>query len=338
MNAEDFREAFKTEIKDVLARAERQYSLSDEEVGRAVYASVSKYLPEAMAGNRPSGDSSKNGKMAASREPAAREAAASSEIRAFMESLNGEDLCLAVACAKGDEAAWENFFRDYRSYLISIARSVTQDPGAAEQLADSTFAELYGLRESAGARVSKFSFYSGRGSLRGWLRAVVLQLSADLHRKTSRFVQTEEPEDLERIATAAVQPTRPAAETEFIGRRYRSAVSEALRLAVGQIEPRERLLLSHYYYDEMTMREIGRIFGVHEATICRWLTKVQTRVRKLVEKGLAREHRFNRQQVKEAIDFASEAADISIGEYLFASISSDKTSRKDAGHNEKAVF
>src|SRR5580704_8565152 len=79
MNAEDFREAFKTEIKDVLARAERQYSLSDEEVGRAVYASVSKYLPEAMAGNRQSrGDPSKNGKIAASRE-----AAGSNEIRAF---------------------------------------------------------------------------------------------------------------------------------------------------------------------------------------------------------------------------------------------------------------
>jgi RNA polymerase sigma-70 factor (ECF subfamily) len=334
MNAEDFREAFKTEIKDVLACGARQYSLSDEEVGRAIYSSVSKYLPETMAGDRRAGgDPSKNGKMAASRE-----AVGFAEISAFIESLNGEDLCLAVACAKGDEAAWEDFFRDYRSYLISIARSVTQDAGAAEQLADSTFAELYGLRESGGARVSKFSFYSGRGSLRGWLRAVVLQLSADLHRKTSRFVQTDEPEDLDRIAAAAVHPAPPAAETEFVGRRYRTAVSEALRLAVGQIEPRERLLLSHYYYDEMTMREIGRIFGVHEATICRWLTKVQSRVRKLVEKGLARDHRFNRRQVKEAVEFAAEAADISIGEYLFASISSDRRSVKDADRKENAAI
>ena len=36
---------------------------------------------------------------------------------------------------------------------------------------------LYGLRESAGVRVSKFSFYSGRGSLRGWLRAVASAIS-----------------------------------------------------------------------------------------------------------------------------------------------------------------
>src|SRR6185369_13274182 len=102
-------------------------------------------------------------------------------------------------CAKGDDSAWDDFFKEYRSYLVSVARTMTQDAGAAEQLADSTFAELYGLRESGGARVSKFSFYSGRGSL----RAVVFQLSADHHRQSSRLVQTEEPEDMDRLAHAA---------------------------------------------------------------------------------------------------------------------------------------
>jgi RNA polymerase sigma-70 factor len=327
MTAEEFREAFKTEICGALARAEKRYSLSDQDVADALYSSARKYVPEITAGNVSSGDPSKNGKVSASH-----------EVSGYLESLNLEDLCLAAACAKGDETAWEDFFREYRSYLISIARSVTQDAGSAEQLADSTFGELYGLRESAGTRVSKFSFYSGRGSLRGWLRAVVLQLSADSHRKSSRFVQTEEPEDLDRIASAAVPKARPAAETEFIGRGYRTAVAEALKQAVNQIEPRERLLLSHYYYDEMTMREIGRVFGVHEATICRWLTKVQTRVRKLVEKGLARDHRFNRRQVQEAVEFAAESADINIGEFLFATISSDRGSLKDAEPKEKAAI
>jgi len=58
--------------------------------------------------------------------------------------------------------------RDYRSYMVSVARTMTQDAGAAEQLADSTFAELYGLRESGGARSASFVLL-GRGSLRGWL-------------------------------------------------------------------------------------------------------------------------------------------------------------------------
>ena len=177
----------------------------------------------------------------------------------YCESINASDLCLAVACAKGDDAAWEDFYRDYRSYLINIARTMTQDAGAAEHLADSTFAELYGLRESGGARVSKFSFYSGRGSLRGWLRAVVFQLSADHHRQTSRLVQTEEPEDMDRLIFADDNPgARHARELPFIRERYREAVADALRRAIGELEDRERLLLAYYYYDEMTLREIGR--------------------------------------------------------------------------------
>jgi RNA polymerase sigma-70 factor, ECF subfamily len=205
-------------------------------------------------------------------------------------------------------------------------------------LADSTFAELYGLRESGGSRVSKFSFYSGRGSLRGWLRAVVFQLSADHHRQSSRLVQTEEPEDMDRIALAAEKPERrTATDLGYVRDRYREAVVASLRRAIEDLEPRERLLLAYYYYDEMTLREIGHVFDVHEATISRWLTKVQRRVRKLVEKGLARDHRFNRREVAEAIELAAEQMDIAVGDYLLESVSADRKREQPAPNPGGAV-
>ena len=193
MTVDEFQQAFQKEIQELLARIEQRYSVTDAEMTCAVHASAKKYLAgtlEQTSGNP--------GPTAESRKGA----------QEFLASLNANDLCLAAACAKGDDAAWEDFFREYRGYLLSVARTMTQDAGAAEQLADSTFAELYGLRETAGARVSKFSFYSGRGSLRGWLRAVVFQLSADHHRQTSRLVQTEEPEEMDRMALAAEKPER----------------------------------------------------------------------------------------------------------------------------------
>src|SRR6266850_705554 len=285
MTVDEFQHAFKSEIKGLLARIERRYSVSDAEVTCAVHASAKKYLADTLD------------QTSANPGPSAESRKTTGE---FLASLNADDLCLATACAKGDDTAWEDFFREYRSYLLSVARTMTQDAGAAEQLADSTFAELYGLRETAGARVSKFSFYSGRGSLRGWLRAVVFQLSADHHRQTSRLVQTEEPEEMDRLAHAAEKPPiKSTTDLDFVRDRYRDAVAQALRRAIGDLESRERLLLAYYYYDEMTLREIGQLFDVHEATISRWLTKVQKRIRKLVEKGLARDHRFNRREVSE---------------------------------------
>ena len=310
MTVDEFQQAFKNEITELLARIEHRYSITDDDMTGVVYTSAKKYLADALSqasGNPgPSSD--------------ARKASAD-----FLTSLNANDLCLAAACAKGDDAAWEDFFREYRSYLLSVARTMTQDAGAAEVLADSTFAELYGLRETDGARVSKFSFYSGRGSLRGWLRAVVFQLSADHHRQTSRLVQTEEPEEMDRIAHAAEKPApKLTTDLDFVRDRYRNAVAASLRRAIGDLDSRERLLLAYYYYDEMTLREIGQLFVVHEATISRWLTKVQKHVRKLVEKSLARDHSFNRREVAEAIELAAEQLDLTVGDYLLESVSSDR--------------
>src|SRR5215510_5081932 len=209
MKVEDFQKAFAREIGEVLSRVQRPYGVGLEEMGTALYSSARKYLGETIEQT--------TGNPGPSAE--ARQAAAE-----YFGSLNADDLCLAVACAKGNDSAWEDFFKDYRSYLVNIARTMTQDAGAAEQLADSTFAELYGLRESGGARVSKFSFYSGRGSLRGWLRAVVFQLSADHHRQTSRLVQTEEPEDMDRIAhTTEKTERKPTGQPEYVRQRYHEA-------------------------------------------------------------------------------------------------------------------
>lgn len=311
MTVEEFRKAFSKEINYALANIERRYNVTDDEMTLAIHSSAKKYLSDVI-------DQTTGNPGPA---PAARKA-----VEEFLSSVNIEDLCLATACARGDDTAWEDFFRDYRSYLVNIARTMTQDAGAAELLADSTFAELYGLRESGGTRVSKFSFYSGRGSLRGWLRAVVFQLSADSHRQTSRFVQTEEAEDMDRLALAADNSpsTAGAGDMEFVRQRYRAGVSDGLRRAIGELEQRERLLLAYYYYDEMTLREIGQLFHVHEATISRWLTKVQKRIRKLVEKSLTRDHKFNRREVSEAIELAAEEMNANVREYLYSSASSDR--------------
>ncbi|HXG91271.1 MAG TPA: sigma-70 family RNA polymerase sigma factor [Blastocatellia bacterium] len=321
MTVEEFQQSFRNEIEEIQARITRRYSVSFDEIAAALHASAKKYLMDVL------------NQTTANPGPTAE---ARSAARDYFASLNLDDLCLAIACAKGDDAAWEDFYRDYRSYLINIARTMTQDAGAAEQLADSTFAELYGLRESSGARVSKFSFYSGRGSLRGWLRAVVFQLSADQHRQSSRLVQTEEPEDIERLAHA-IEPAerQPTSELAYIRERYRAAVADSLERAMAELEARDRLLLAHYYYDEMTLREIGRMFDVHEATISRWLTKIQKRVRKLVEKSLARDHRFNRREIAEALELAAATLDLNVRDYLVQP-ASEGASASDSSKARKA--
>ena len=89
MTVDEFQHAFGSEIEGLLARIERRYSVSDEEVTSAVHASARKYLVDKMD------------QVSGAPGPSVEARKAATE---FLSSLNADDLCLATACAKGDSS------------------------------------------------------------------------------------------------------------------------------------------------------------------------------------------------------------------------------------------
>jgi RNA polymerase sigma-70 factor len=232
-------------------------------------------------------------------------AAAPAEIDQFFDALHADDLCLIVACERGDQAAWNDLVERFGATVRSAARSASSNEDAAEDLAQSIWAELHGLRVRADGRpAGKLSYYSGRGSLGGWLRAVVGQLAIDQHRKTSRLVQTEEDADFDRLARAsnrgeeafssAQAPSNP--ESALAEQRAAGDVEAALASAVSELAPEDRLLVKLYYFDGLRLREAGAVLGVHEATASRRLTRVQGEIRKRVEAILMKEHGWTKSE------------------------------------------
>src|SRR6266511_4196472 len=104
-----------------------------------------------------------------------------------MESSHGADLELARQCAAGDEKAWERFMLEYRPVLYRAAQAL--DPsGSARELADSLYADLYGLHGAEGNKRSLFRYFQGRSSLATWLRAVLTQRYVD-HLRVQRRLE-----------------------------------------------------------------------------------------------------------------------------------------------------
>ncbi|MGA7292755.1 MAG: hypothetical protein WBW85_09480, partial [Terriglobales bacterium] len=126
----------------------------------------------------------------------------------FCAALRLEELALARACAAGNERAWHDFISRYRQKLHSMALHITRDGVHAAELADSLFADLYGVNARDGARSSKLVFYNGRGSLEGWLRTVLAQEFVNRYRKQKRTVSLEEQTD--EGAQFAAAPPEPA--------------------------------------------------------------------------------------------------------------------------------
>ena len=222
------------------------------------------------------------------------------EIAKFIDELQADDLCLIVACERGDEKAWGELVERFTPTVRSAARSASSNEDAAEDLAQSIWAELYGLRtRSDGRPASKLAYYSGRGSLAGWLRAVVAQLAVDVFRKQSKLVQTEEDADFDRLAQEVNRDGQPALagvgvqnqnpEESMSNRFARNELQQALSTSVQELNAEDRLLVKLYYFDNLRLREAGAVLGVHEATASRRLTRIQTDLRKRVSEILVGE-------------------------------------------------
>ena len=108
---------------------------------------------------------------------------AEDSISSCISNLKAAELCLAIACEKGDESAWRAFDSEYRHIMQGAARALTKDEAEAEDLIQFVFGELYGVRLDGDRRLSKLAHYAGRGSLGGWLRAVIYQAFIDRKRQ-----------------------------------------------------------------------------------------------------------------------------------------------------------
>jgi len=240
------------------------------------------------------------------------------EIAKFIDELQADDLCLIIACERGDEHAWNDLVERFTTTVRSAARSASSNEDAAEDLAQSIWAELYGLRtRKDGAPASKLAYYSGRGSLAGWLRAVVGQLAVDTFRKQSRLVQTEEDADLDRLAHdaslgegQAVLASIPTPEESMSNRFAQADMQQALNTAVQELAAEDRLLVKLYYFDNLRLREAGAVLGVHEATASRRLTRIQTDLRKRVAKILIDERGWTQTETEKSFAEVAQHLDI----------------------------
>lgn len=194
----------------------------------------------------------------------------------FLRMLHLEELVLARACADGNERAWEVFLTRYRATLYESAYKIAKEESAARALADSLYAELYGVDSKGQQRESKLRYYHGRGSLQGWLRTIVAQEYVNRYRSAKRETSLDAILD-EGAQFAARDPEVPVVDER---------VEAAIRTELAALDGEERLLLVSYYLDRRTLAEIAKLQRVHESTISRKLERVTSALRKRITKRM----------------------------------------------------
>ncbi len=247
------------------------------------------------------------------------------EIMEFIDSLRADDLCLIIACERGDETAWGDIVLNFDSSVKSAAYKFAKNKEDAEDLASSIWAELHGLRlDAEGKTKAKLSYYSGKGSLAGWLRAVTNQLAIDQFRKMKRLVQTEDDREFENLAQDSAERSENnvvVSATEnpeeiFSEKEAQTDILESLQSSIADLGDEDRLLIKLYYFDDLKLKDIAETFGYHEATASRKLVRVQKEIRKGVEKMLRIKHGWNENEVQRHLTESAEKLGLNL-EKLF---------------------
>jgi RNA polymerase sigma-70 factor (ECF subfamily) len=207
------------------------------------------------------------------------------EVEAYLKALHLEDLALACACTAGIEPAWEFFVTQYRPELHAAARAILRASGMrdeirAEELADSLYADLYGIALTGSVRSrSLFEYFHGRSKLSTWLRSVLAQRHVDTLRSGQRTVSLDAEEG---ESPGKFEPRTDPAPSDPERARYLARLDGALTEALAGLAPRDRMLLAFYYLDQLTLAEIGRTLGEHESTVSRQLERTRRMLRERV--------------------------------------------------------
>jgi len=205
-----------------------------------------------------------------------------------------------------------------------MSSHVSADPVPSRELADTLWAELYGVgrtrssMESGGARRSLLTYYHGRAKFSIWLRSVLAQRHVDVVRMRQRSESLDPGEDSQGVgpATASALAAPDAEDAEPDRAQYVAACRHALQAALRDLEPGNRLRLSCYYVQQLKLAEIGQLFAEHEATVSRELSRARKRVRKDVERLLGDRHRLTPAEIELCYQYMMDDSPIDLSEML----------------------
>jgi len=155
-----------------------------------------------------------------------------------------DDMRLVARVRAGDQQALSELYDRYSKLVYSVALRILQDTGAAEDLLQDVFLQLWRKPDA---------FDSSRGSLAAWL-AVIAR-----HRSIDRLRQRRPETDIEDCIIASSTDLRD--ETE------RSLVIEKVRVVMNEMGPDQRTAMEMAFFQGLTHTEIAEKTGEPLGTI-----------------------------------------------------------------------
>lgn len=224
-----------------------------------------------------------------------------------LTELQGADLYLAKGCLEHDPSAIAIFDNMLRERATSMARRRGLRNADCDDLLQDLRERIL-LGSPRGAPI--LQNYAGRGSLAGWLRVVVARLTMQAKNAQKPTVPIEEQLETQ-IGLDGHDEIDP--ELAYLKARYLAEFRTAFRQAFSQLEARNQNVLRYSVEQQLNIDQIGRIYGVHRATVARWLVNIRRSLLKKTYHNLCLDFGVNRLEVESILRVIESRLEVSLG-------------------------
>lgn len=181
------------------------------------------------------------------------------------DEAHAADVLLACACVSGVPAAINAFHQRHSAVIARVLSRRGADTDLAEDVAQTVYESLLVAPPGLAPKIAS---YRGTGPLRAWVAAAaattLMMMRRAAGRRPEQRSDAEPPPDL--AITADIDP-----ELRYLKERYRPQVEDAIARALERLSDRERTLLRLHLSEQMSIDQLGLMYGINRATAARWL-------------------------------------------------------------------
>lgn len=226
-----------------------------------------------------------------------------------LAALQIGDLYLAAACALGDPAALAEFDARVLPGAVRATARLGASADFSDEVAQAVRSRLFTAEPGETRRIAS---YGGRASLESWTRAVALRVASNL-RGTAHAERTFVDEKLAAMAAGE------SAERDLIHDQLRREFKHCFGEALASLPSRSRSVLRLHLVDGVTLDGLATAYGVHRATVARWLAAARSSLLKRTRARLTTLLRLGPGEIDSLIAQARSRLEISLAGFLASS-------------------
>ncbi|MFK7758220.1 MAG: RNA polymerase sigma factor [Flavobacteriales bacterium] len=173
-----------------------------------------------------------------------------------------EEQELVKKCLRGNERAQKKLFDQYAPQMMTVCNRYANRNDQALDMLQEGFIRVF----------DKLGQYSGKGSLAGWIRSVVVSTSLTILRREKKFSFSEDIDDQLDVSSTSEDALSALAFEELLGLIQ--------RLPAGY-----RTVFNLYAIEGFAHKEIAEKLGVTESTSKTQYKKAKAQLQKLIEEN-----------------------------------------------------